>query len=90
MDQSLTKKYGAHINYKVVNNAFKTIVPKVETWTMQFEVRSPYRFGDLKDVTVYQSKGAVDTVAIFPLETEEPQRDAQQPIVYELDADSAD
>ena len=33
-DQSLIKKYGAHINYQVGNYAFKTIVPKVETWTM--------------------------------------------------------
>ena len=50
----------------------------------------PASFGDLKDVTVYQSKGAVDTVATFPLKTEEPQKDAQQPIVYELDANLAD
>lgn len=72
MDTTLKTLYGDHMDYSLLNNAFRALAPENESWTVRITVDEPYAFGDIQKVLVCKAPNAVDAMIIFPLVREDP------------------
>jgi hypothetical protein len=88
-DQMIKDLFGSHFDYQVLNNAFNTMVPERETWTIEVTVNPPFLFGNLKQSIVYKAPNSVDALALFPLEKEEPRSEEKAQVVM-LDNEDAE
>lgn len=75
----LSRRYGQHMTYQVLNSAYQAMAPQEEGWTVRIMVNSPFHFGDIENVTVVTSSGARDSLMIFPLEREQPEALQKKP-----------
>ncbi len=72
LDDTLKRLYGDHMDFDVLDRAFKAMVPDTETWKIIVTIASPYMIGDMKKVLVCKAKNSVDAMVIIPLIREEP------------------
>ena len=64
----LSRQYGKHMTYAVLNAAYQAMALQMEGWTMHVVVYPPFYFGDVSHVTMIKATGDHDSLMIFPLE----------------------
>lgn len=72
LDITLKELYGQHMDFEVLDRAFKAMVPDTESWKILVTIGAPYMIGDMKKVLVCKAKNSVDAMVIIPLIREEP------------------
>ena len=80
-DATIKTMFGNHFDYQVLNNAFNAMVPQQESWTIEVTVNPPFLFGNLKQSVMFKAPNAVDGLALFPLEKEEPRVEEKAKVV---------
>ena len=83
VEDTCTAKFGKHVDYEVLNTAFRALVPVNEGWTFSASVLPPYLIGDIKDVIMIRAGDWVDAMMIIPLIKEVPDKD-EGPIIMDL------
>lgn len=87
-EQTIKAAFGEHFDYQVLNNAFNAMVPQKESWTVEVTVNPPFLFGNLKQSIMFKAPNAVDGLALFPLEKEEPRvEEKAQVVLFDNDDD---
>jgi hypothetical protein len=87
-DARIRATFGAHFDYEVLNNAFNAMVPQEESWIVEVTLNPPFLFGNMKDTLMFKAPNAVDGLALFPLDKEEPKIDQKvQVINFSADED---
>jgi len=89
---AVTKSFGAHFDYKLLNRAFCAMSPVDESWTVFISVSPPFALGNFKDVICFHTKDAVDMVLCVPLRTQIPNPAEEIPIsmnIFEAENDDA-
>lgn len=72
IDAAITKSFGKHFDYKLLNNAFHAMSPSDESWNVWISVNEPFALGNFNDVVCLHTKDAVDMVLCVPLRTQTP------------------
>ncbi|MEZ0208734.1 MAG: hypothetical protein ACAH17_00975 [Candidatus Paceibacterota bacterium] len=75
----LSRQYGKHMTYPVLNAAYQAMAPQMEGWTVRVVVYPPFHFGDVHHVTMIKATGDHDSLMIFPLEREMPEPFEKKP-----------
>jgi hypothetical protein len=84
-NKQIRATFGKHFDYDVLNRAFQAMVPETEEWTIQAMVNPPYMFGNMKETIMFRAPNAVDVLALFPLELEEPK--SEKALIVNIDED---
>jgi hypothetical protein len=89
-EKTIKEAFGDHFDYQVLNNAFNAMVPQKEAWTVEVTVNPPFLFGNLKQSVMFKAPNAVDGLALFPLEKEEPRVEEKAYVVLLDNEDGQD
>ncbi len=89
-ESKIKAAFGDHFDYQVLNNAFNAMVPQTESWTVEVTVNPPFLFGNLKQCLMFKAPKAVDGLALFPLEKEEPRVEEKAQVVLLENEDGQD
>lgn len=81
VSSSLSDAFGKHVDVAMLDNAFRAMVPRQESWYIEATMQEPYRFRKMKKSRTICHPNGIDIMCIFPLETEVEDKEDVAPVI---------